>query len=123
CSPGDGSTFQQNGLLGSLYDPQMNRIDTLFISSGEKLEKLIGGSAGELRMAWAARNGELLIVNLQKNSIESLHIASTESVSSPMPSSVLTDLGWTSKLTYLNDSTIAITCRNNGFYLFHVDPL
>jgi len=123
CSPGDGSTFQQNGLLGSLYDPQMNRIDTLFISRREKLEKLIADSAGELRMAWAARNGELLIVNLQKNSIESLHIASTESVSSPMPSSVLTDLGWTSKLTYLNDSTIAITCRNNGFYLFHVDPL
>jgi GAF domain-containing protein len=36
-----------------------------------------------------------------------------------MPFLVGVDLGWYSKLDYINDSLISLTCRTNGFYLFH----
>jgi hypothetical protein len=118
-SLGDGSSFQQNGLLGSLYDPYLNRIDTLFVEKRAWLKKLIVDSMGEMKMAWGNRHGELIILNTDRNSLDVASIYSKSSNSSPMPFSVNAELGWNSKLTFLNDSLFSITCKNNGFYLVH----
>ena len=115
----DGSSFQQNGLLGSLYDPYLNRIDTLFVEKREWLKRLITDSMGEMKMAWGNRHGELVILNNDRNSLDVTSIYSSSSTSSPMPFSVSADLGWNSKLTFINDSLFSVTCKNSGFYLLH----
>ena len=115
----DGSSFQQNGLLGSLYDPYLNRIDTLFVEKRVWLKKLLTDSMGEMKMAWGNRHGELVILNTDRNTLDVASIYSPVSSSSPMPFSVSADLGWSSKLSFINDSLFSITCRNSGFYLVH----
>jgi ligand-binding sensor domain-containing protein/putative methionine-R-sulfoxide reductase with GAF domain len=118
----NGYTFQQNGLLGSLYDPYNNRIDTLYTAKSGHLKKLMVDSAGEMRMACSGRNGELFILNTETNTIDVADIYSSQYKSSAMPFSIRADLGWKSKLTYINDSLLSITCKNNGLYLFRYDP-
>lgn len=115
----DGTSFQQNGLLGSLYDPYLNHIDTLFVQKREWLKKLITDTIGEMKMAWGNRHGELIILNTDKNSLDVTNIYSPVVSSSVMPFSIEADLGWSSKLTFINDSLFSVTCRNNGFYLLH----
>lgn len=115
----DGSTFQQNGLLGSLYNPDVNRIDTLYVAKKVRLKKLLTDTSGEMMMAWSGKNGELFILNHDLNSIDMGDLYSAQHSSNPMPSGLMTDLGWTSRLTYISDSVLTITCRSNGFYLFH----
>ncbi len=117
----DGTSFQQNGLLGSLYDPYLNRIDTLFTEKRAYLKKLMTDSMGEMKMAWGNKHGELVILNSDRNTIDVASIYSPLSSSSPMPFSMNADLGWTSKLTFINDSLFSITCKNNGFYILHYD--
>jgi len=115
----NGTTLQQNGLLGSMYDPGTNNIDTLYVAKREYLKKQITDSSGEMRMAWSGNNGELFILNDNKNTIDVADIYSSQSNSSPMPFTVKADLGWVSKLTYINDSLLTVTCKNGGFYLLH----
>jgi ligand-binding sensor domain-containing protein len=115
----NGYSFQQNGLFGSLYDPFNNRIDTLYASRSEHLKKLMTDSAGEMRMACTGRDGELFVLNTEKNTIDIGDIYSSQNKSSPMPFNIKSDLGWKSRLTYINDSLLIITCRNNGFYVLH----
>ncbi len=116
----NGYTLQQNGLFGSLYDPFANRIDTLYIAKKSNLKKLLTDSAGDMRMSCSGKNGELFILNTERNSIELTDIYSSLYSSSPMPFSVKAELGWTSRVTYINDSLIAITCKNSGFYLLNI---
>ncbi len=115
----NGFTLQQNGLLGSLYDPHTNQIDTLYVSKREHLKRLLTDTMGEMKMAWSGMNEELFILNTEKNSIDVTDIYSSDSKTNPMPFAVTANLGWTSKLSYLNDSLLAFTCKNNGFYLLH----
>jgi putative methionine-R-sulfoxide reductase with GAF domain len=109
-------TLQQNGLFGSLYDPAANRIDTLYVAKKTFLKKLLTDSAGEMRMACCGNNGGLFIFNAERNTIDIADIYSGEYNSSPMPFSIRTDLGWASRMFFISDSLIAITCKNNGFY-------
>ena len=115
----NGYTLQQNGLLGSLYDPSTNRIDTLYVARKEYLKKLFTDTSGEMKMACSGNNGEVFVLNTDKNCIEVTDIYSPRIISSTMPFSVKNELDWTSKLTYIKDSLITITCKNNGFYLLH----
>ena len=117
----NGFTLQQNGLLGSLYDPRKNRIDTGFIAKNVITRKLITDHNGEMKMAWSGKNDELFILNMDRNSIDVTDIDSPQSRSSPLSDMMISDLGWESKLSFINDSLFALTCTNNGFYLFHYD--
>ncbi len=115
----NGSTLQQNGLFGSMYDPDINQIDTLFVARRDHLKKFLTDSMGEMKPSWSGKNEELFILNPDRNSIDVTDIYSPASTTNSMPFNVKVNLGWTSKLTYLNDSLLAITCKNNGFYLLH----
>jgi ligand-binding sensor domain-containing protein/putative methionine-R-sulfoxide reductase with GAF domain/two-component sensor histidine kinase len=116
----NGHTFQQNGLLGSLYDPNTNKIDSNYVNKAEYLKKHMTDSAGEMKMSCSGKNGELFILNTDINSIDFIDVPASRSISSPMPFSIKTELAWTSKLVYINDSTCIITCKNNGFYILNM---
>ncbi len=117
----NGFTLQQNGLLGSLYDPGKNRIDTGFIAKNEITRNLITDHNGEMKMSWSGKNDELFILNTDRNSIDVTYIDSPQSRSNALPVMMIPDLGWESKLSFINDSLFVLTCINNGFYLFHYD--
>jgi len=118
----DGTTLQQNGVLGSLYDPNNNRIDTLYVGKKDWLRQQITNSGGNMVPAWGGRNGELFTLNWGKNSFEVGDLYSQERSSALMPFNVNIELGWSSSLNYINDSLLALTCKNSGFYLLHYDP-
>ena len=118
----NGTTLQQNGLLGSVYDPNSNKIDTLYVANRKNLAKAITDSGGNMKMSWCGPHGELFILNQEKHSIDVANIFSDQFSSSLLPAEVMRDLSWSSKMTSVNDSSFAITCRNSGFYLLHYDP-
>ncbi|MEP6950008.1 MAG: histidine kinase [Ginsengibacter sp.] len=119
CSLMNGSTFQQNGLLGSMYDPGTNSIDTLYVAKREYLKKQLTDTMGEMRMSWSGNNGELFILNDSKSCIDIADTYSSQSRSNAIPVTVKGDLTWTSRVAYINDSLIAITSKSTGFYLLH----
>jgi ligand-binding sensor domain-containing protein/GAF domain-containing protein len=115
----NGNSFQQNGIYGSIYNPEKNEIDTFYIDKKQYLRKLMTDSSGEIRISCSGKNGELFILNLDRNTIDIADLQSSQSISSPISPSVMSDLYWTSKLVSVNDSTYIITCRNSGFYFLH----
>jgi ligand-binding sensor domain-containing protein/GAF domain-containing protein len=123
CTLPNGKTFQQNGMLGSMYDPNTNRIDTLYVKKIEAFTKLLTDSSGEMKISYSGRNGDLFIMNTDMNTMDVTDFHSSSIISSRMPFSIKEDLTWTSKLTYINDSTIIITCKNNGLYVLHYNHL
>jgi ligand-binding sensor domain-containing protein/putative methionine-R-sulfoxide reductase with GAF domain len=117
----DGCTIQQNGLLGSVYNPYNNNIDTFYVANRPFIKKLITDLQGEMKPAWGGKNGELFILNGNSNSFDVANINTTRNTSSPMPFPIMSDLGWSSRLTYINDSLLTITCKNSGFYVLNYD--
>jgi putative methionine-R-sulfoxide reductase with GAF domain len=117
----DGSTFQQglDGTLGDLYSPVVNRVDTAYVTRSQRLKKLFTDTGGTVRPTWPGKDGELFILNTERNSIDIADMHGSQVESNAMPFLVGVDLGWYSKLDHINDSLISITCRNSGFYLFH----
>lgn len=114
----NGYTLQQNGLLGSLYNPYTNSIDTFYIAKKTLLKKVITDNNGDMKMAWCGKNNELFALNKNSNSIDIAGINSEEAVINTMPFNVKSELGWQSKINYLSDSLLIITCRS-GFYVLH----
>ena len=118
----DGSTLQQNSLFGSIYNASVNRIDTFYVAKKQYLKKAITDPSGNMRTTWPGNNWDLFILNIDKNAIEVTNMNLQKGNSSPMPFSVSAELGWRSSLTFINDSTLVITCKNSGFYLLHYNP-
>ncbi|HEY2349869.1 MAG TPA: two-component regulator propeller domain-containing protein, partial [Puia sp.] len=117
----NGNSFQQNGIYGSIYNPGENEIDTFYIDKRQNLRKLMTDSLGEIRISCSGKNGELFILNMERNTIDIADLQSSQSISSPISPLVMRDLYWTSKLVSINDSTYIITCRTSGFYFLHYD--
>jgi ligand-binding sensor domain-containing protein/putative methionine-R-sulfoxide reductase with GAF domain len=118
---GDSSTLQQNGLLGSRYDPRANRIDTHYVAKRDYLKRQITDSFGDMRPSWCGRSGELIILNLDKNSLDVADLYTPRGRPNIMPFNVKTELGWASALSYINDSLLILTGKSSGFYLLHYD--
>lgn len=117
----DGATLQQGiaQLLGARYDPATGRIDTSYITQRQGLKKLFTDTMGQPRPTWPGKDGEVFILNEDRNSIDVADVRSPRARFNPMPFSVGADLGWYSKLDFINDSLLSLTCRTSGFYLFN----
>ena len=111
----DGTTFQQNELMGSMYDAGTNVIDTFYVHKNKTLRENLVNNTSQPNVSWKGRNGELLIANGLKNSIETLELCSSQTVSSPMPFNIEKEIGENSMFGFLSDTTAALTCRNSGF--------
>lgn len=115
----NGLILQSNELYLSTYDPSANRIDTFYGRRHAILKKLLTDTAGELRVSFPGRQNQLFIVNEEKNTIDVFDIGLRQTFSFPMPFNAAADLGVpNSRLFYLSDSLLAITCKVAGFYLF-----
>lgn len=117
----DGKVFQQNNDLGSVYDPYSNSIDTLYTEKRPDLKKLIADDGGYLRPSWSGEKGELFIVDRERNAINVVDMEGSKCYPSVMPFVVKSDIGWSSVLTYINDSVLIVTCRSRGFYVLRYD--
>jgi ligand-binding sensor domain-containing protein/putative methionine-R-sulfoxide reductase with GAF domain len=117
----DGSTLQLNDVLGSVYKPASNTIDTLYIERRESLKKQMTNAVGAMRPSWPGKKDELFILDREKNSIDVVDIRSGRSNSNLMPFVISADLGGSSTFSYVNDSLLVVTCKSNGFYVLHYD--
>ena len=117
----DGTTLQQgiDPLLGGLYDPATGRFDTTYILQRQHLKKIFTDTMGQPRPTWKGKNGEIFILNEDRNSIDVADPRSPGIQFNPVPFPIGSELGWYSNLDFINDSLISITCRTSGFYLFH----
>ena len=117
----DGTTFQQglvDELFGDLYDPAVNKVDTANITKNQHLKKMFTDTGGFIRPTWPGKDGEVFILDGGRNSIDVADMRGSQIVSNAMPFLVTVEMGWYSKLDYINDSLITITCRNSGFFIF-----
>ena len=112
--------FHQNGLSGSVYDPIKKSIDTFF--TNHKLKKLNYVSplkGGDTSSSFTGQKDEVFFVNTNLNAIEIINFSDNSVSSSPLPASIISDFNWQSRSFFINDSTIAITSKIGGFYIFH----
>jgi len=115
----NGLILQSNELFFSTYDPFANRIDTFYGRRHPVLKKLLTDTAGEMRVSFPGRQNQLFIVNEEKNAIDVFDIGLQQTFSFPMPFNAGADIGVpNSRLFYLSDTLLAITCKVTGFYLF-----
>ena len=117
---GDNKIFQQNGLSGSLYDPASNRIDTFFTLHKLKQQGYRAYlKGGDTSSSFRGLKDEVLFVNPIQNTIDIISLTGNSVLCSPISKNVIADLNWQSKLFFISDSTIAITSKIGGFYIFH----
>ncbi len=117
---GNGLILQENLIYYSAYDPVKNRIDTFYSTTNPEFKNAITDSSGEPRISFPGKKNQLFIVNNKKNSIDIFDFGTKRIYSIPLPFDVNTDFDRVnSKLFYLNDSLLAITCAISGFYLFN----
>jgi two-component sensor histidine kinase len=115
----NGLILQDNDIFFSAYDPIKNRIDTFYSAGNREFKKAITDGTGEHRTTFPGRKNQLFIVNDKKNALDIFDFDSKVIFSIPLTFEVSTDLdNANSKLFYLNDSLLAITCAVSGFYLF-----
>lgn len=116
---GNGLILQDNVIFFSAYDPKKNRIDTSYSTTNPEFKNAITDSNGELRTTFPGRKNQLFIVNDKNNSLNIFDFGTKRIYSFLLPFEVNTDFDRVnSKLFYLNDSLLAITCAVSGFYLF-----
>src|SRR6266496_459442 len=102
---GNGTVLQQNGLSGSVYNPEKNRIDTFFVK--QKLKKLNHISplkGGDTSSSFKGQRDEVFFVNPNKNTIEIINLTANSISSSSLPEAIISDFNWYSKLFFINDS-------------------
>jgi len=115
----NGLILQENNLFFSAYEPLINRIDTLFGARHPEFRHAIADSNGELRLTFPGKQNQVLILNNEKNSLDVFDFRGKGINRLLLPFDVTTDFdNISSKLYYLNDSLLAITCKISGFYLF-----
>ena len=114
----NGEIYQDNDLSGSIYDPQTNKIDTGYLNR-KKITGKTDWKTGDQRVSFPGMNDELFLPDKENGSMNVINLKTGQYSTYPISSSVLSDLDWFSKLYYINDSSLAITSKVNGFYLLH----
>jgi hypothetical protein len=120
---GNGVILQDNNLFFSAYEPLINRIDTFFSAGHPEFKHAVTDSNGELRPTFPGKQNQVFILNYEKNTLDVFDFESKGINHLLLPFDAMTDFDNTSsKIFYINDSLLAITCKVNGFYLcdYHV---
>jgi ligand-binding sensor domain-containing protein len=120
--PSNGTIFQDNNLSGSLYRPDINKIDTFYASRRKKINWLSPSKTADERISFHGSGDELFLPNPNKGSIDIYNLVTGSYSSHSVPSSLLSDLDWYSKLFHINDSVLAISSKVGGFYLINYVP-
>jgi len=117
---GDGSILQENSVVFSHYDVSRNRIDTFFANRHPELKKALLDRRELHRLCYLGRKNELLIHNVEKNTLNAYDLLSGETWEMPLPFDGLREIDQQdSKIILLTDSLIAITGKASGIYVLH----
>jgi ligand-binding sensor domain-containing protein len=122
CRLSNGTIFQDNNLSGSLYRPDINKIDTFYGNKTKKINWLSPWKSGDERISFHGSGDELFLPNPRSSSMDVYNLLTASYSSHAVPPSFLADLDWYSKLFYINDSLLAITSKIGGFYLLDYFP-
>ena len=118
----NGSIFQQNGLSGSVYDPAKNQIDTFYtIKKFKPLNYISPLKGGDTSSSFPGKENELFFVNPVENTIETIGLDGPSVWSVFFPPAIIADLNWHSRSFFINDSSLAVTSKIGGFYIFNYD--
>ena len=119
----NGLVLQNNFILFSAYDPITNKIDTFYSANNPEFKNAVTDSTGVPRITFPGKKNQFFIVNDDKNSVDIFDFSTKRLYNFPMPFDVKTNLdNYSSKLFYLNDTLLAVTCEISGFYLFDYHP-
>lgn len=113
----NGTIYQDNNLAGSLYRPDVNKIDTFYAVKNIKSRPFFTGKTGDERVSFPGPNDQLFLPNPEAGTMEVYNLLTGWGFSHPFPASLLSDLDWYSKLFYIHDSLLALTSKVGGFYL------
>ncbi len=119
----NGVILQENSLFFSAYEPLINRIDTFFSARHPEFKHAITESNGDLRPIFPGKQNQVFVLNNEKNVLDIFDFGTKRINRFLLPFDATTDFdNQSSKLFYLNDSLLAITCKVSGFYLldYHV---
>jgi ligand-binding sensor domain-containing protein len=119
----NGTIFQSNSLLGSLYNSSTNNVDTFFAAKRQELRQFLTDGNGESRIYFPGLKNEILIANSDDNSIGAYDLLTGNYWTSPVAAGILSDIDWFSKLQFINDSSLVITSKVGGFYVLRYDKL
>ena len=116
----NGIIFQQNGLSGSAYYPEQNRIDTFY--TAKKL-RLLGHvsplKGGDTSSSFSGYRNEMFFVDPGESSIELINVSTNSIFTTVFPGEIISDFNWQSRSFFINDSSIAVTSKIGGFYIFN----
>ena len=115
----NGTVFQQNGLSGSAYYPLQNRIDTFYTL--KKLHQAGISSplkGGDTSSSFNGFNDDALFIDPLQSSVEMISLTGNAFSSFLLPPHIVADINWHSRSFLINDSSLAITSKIGGFYIF-----
>ncbi len=119
----DGKIMHANNFYFSRYDPAVNRLDTFYGMNRPAIKRELTDARAGQRFSYPARHNKTFVINEEANSIDVLDFISQQVYRSPLPFEASSNLGPASRFIYLNDTTIAVTAKVTGFYIFHLDPV
>jgi ligand-binding sensor domain-containing protein len=114
----NGTVYQENNLSGSLYIPATNKIDTFYSIKTKNINWRSTWKIGGERIALSFKD-EIFLPDALSNSMKIYNLLTGRSSSYAVPSSILSDIDWQSKIFSINDSTLAVTGKIGGFHLLH----
>lgn len=115
---GDDHILQENAVVFSNYDVKRNRIDTFFVNRHPELKKVLLDRGEQHRLCYSGRRNELLIHNMEKNTLNAYDLTSGKVVEMPLPFDGSREIDEVdSKIILLDDSLVAITCKASGVYV------
>lgn len=117
---GNGDMLQENAFVFSNYETGANRIDTFFVNRHPELRKALLDREGLHRLCYAGRPNELLIHNVEKNTLNAYDLNGGKVWEMPLPFDGTKEIDEVdSKIYMLADSLIAITGKASGLIVMH----
>jgi ligand-binding sensor domain-containing protein/two-component sensor histidine kinase len=118
----DGNMMQLNDEGLSYYDRNTNQIaDASMRYPG--LKTLTAAIKQKNSLLFFISSYDLLHLNVLTNSFDIIDIRNGEKRSFPASINLLSELGWQTGGTKINDSTWAVNSKLKGFFLLHIDTL
>ena len=117
----NGTIFQENNFSGSLYHPELNKIDTYYTAKFNYHRQPPTTKMGDEKISFPALKDELFLPNSKTSTLDVYNLLTGGHTSYKVPAQMLSDIDWYSKLFYINDSLLAITSKVGGFYLLHYE--
>lgn len=114
---GDGRLLQEAAPSFTEYDPEHNRIDTLYDRGHPAFARIVSDSGGGHKLCLPGQTDELFTLDAARNTLDRFDWKDGQVSTLSLPFNGASELDESSDLFYLSDSLLALTSRSGGFYL------